>query len=182
MFKLFISKYTLCFILSLMLITAAQAASTQNKCTQNLKIGLKAWQLVSYCGKPKNTTSVYKNLGKKQKYTIYQYVLNEMICYYQPAQDNIVCSKANKLLVKLYFNMNYLRKIDLGDENVSDLFLKFNQKIVLGDTSDHVKALWGKPTQLTQQSLAIPQLIETWNYSDKQVIMTDGVVSKLENK
>lgn len=182
MFKFRFNKYIVCFILLLTMIATTQAAVTQKKCTQNLKVGLKAWQLVSYCGKPNDTTVVYKDAEKKQTYNIYQYVLNETICFYNPAQDNIVCSKANALPVKLYFHQNHLHKIDLGHDNVTDLFLKFNQKIVLGDSEEHVRALWGAPKQLTQQSLRIPVLIETWDYSDKHVTITDGVVSSINKK
>ena len=182
MFKFRINKYILCLTLSLTMIATAQAAVTQKKCTQNLKVGLKAWQLVAYCGKPHDTATAYKDAKTKKEYNIYQYVLNETICFYNPAQDKIVCSKANALPVKLYFHENYLHKIDLGRDNVTDLFLKFNQKIVLGDSEEHVRTLWGAPKQLTQQSLRIPVLTETWDYSDKHVTITDGVVSRIDKK
>jgi len=160
--------------------TYAQTDTSKNQCDKNLKTGIKAWELVSFCGKPEKSKIDYIPANAASQYNVFRYILNETICYYQPDKDEIICTPTDKMPVSFYFKNDSLHKIYLDNKSITDIFLKFHQKIVLGDSEKHVKALWGEPNEISQQTLSIPTLEQTWNYSNKQVVITDGIVTKIK--
>jgi len=156
----------------------AEKHSTKD-CLNKVKPGTKAWQVIQYCGKPPKVAYEQKKTDKPKIYQVYQYPISETICYTMPKQVNVICDAGEKGNVSFYFDNNILKQIKINNKKISDLFLKFNQKIVLGDTDKHLFSLWKKPEKRMQKKLMIPTIIEHWQYKNVSFILTNGVVTEI---
>ncbi|MAZ38807.1 MAG: hypothetical protein CMF49_01710 [Legionellales bacterium] len=167
-------------ILIFILIPITYAGTNQkSNCINKINSGSQAWQVIKYCGKPLETKISIQSATKNKQYLIYEYALNEPICYTQPEQPQVVCNAKASGKVKFYFYNNQLEKAELQNKNINDVFLRYNQKIVLGDTEKDVISLWGQPNMTEKKSLNLPVNVEVWQYQSFEIILINGVVSKI---
>lgn len=151
-------------------------------CFSQIKNGDKAWQVVAHCGKPLSTMETKKTTPTKQ-YQIFTYSAQEPLCYTTFENPAIICESHKNTSVVFYFNKDILTKMQLKNIDVNHLFLRYHQKIVLGDTISHLTALWGQPLSREEKNLSLPSISEIWSYPDGKIIFENGlVISKNINK
>lgn len=173
-------KKLLLFILTIFpMIVWADTQLPTKRCFAKVTVGEKAWHVIEACGKPSVASFDVQPTTIARHYDIYEYTVSEPICYTTAQSAQVICDKEEGIPIRFYFNHDRLHNIELGNAQINNLFLTFNQHVVLGDSQKMLLNLWGEPKSKTRKKLSLPDLEERWQYNEGVIIFMNGVVTQL---
>lgn len=165
-------------MLPILSLTATPNPASSKVCFHKVTMSEKEWHVIEVCGKP-ITASFDIQPAKSHHYDVYEYTVNEPVCYTTVQSPQVICDKDENVPVRFYFHNDQLHNIEYNGAQVNNLFLTFNQHVVLGDSEKMLLNLWGEPAQKSRKKLTLPNLEERWQYNEGTIIFINGLVTQL---